>query len=430
MRIIQLASLAASVALVSSFVTGCAPESAPDADTARAAEPLIYGSDDRREAYELDGPVANHLAEATAALFDRSQLDPIAGGYALDLSRSFASAYSLCADEPFRNQPSSAFCTGFLVAPDLMVTAGHCIDASACASTRFVFGYHMLDAGTVTGAVPDADVFTCAEVLGRAETNTDDWAVVRLDRASDRAPLAVRRAGQISTGAPVIVAGHPAGLPFKFAAGATVRDNSHANYFGANVDTYGGNSGSPVVAADGTVEGILVRGNTDFVYDRKARCYRSNVCADSGCPGFEDITRTSRFVDLVPADGGGDPPPLCDAASCDDGDACTVDVCDPAAGCSNTPVLCGAGDSCVDGACVPDALCTDLSCDDGDPCTVDICDPASGCSSTAVVCGDGESCVDGVCEADDVPACLPRRAACGSNAECCSGRCHRRRGCR
>ena len=92
--------------------------------------------------------------------------------------------------------------------------------------------------------------------------------------------------------------GHPSGLPLKFANGAQVKDTSNASYFVANLDTYGGNSGSPVFNEDdGTVEGILVRGDTDFVRDNG--CFISNVCPTTGCRG-EDVTRTTEFAGDVP----------------------------------------------------------------------------------------------------------------------------------
>ncbi|MCB9543588.1 MAG: serine protease [bacterium] len=373
-----------AAALLALTLAACAPADPAPAPGVVATDdaPLIYGADDRREPYQLGDAVSAHLATATAAVFDRSQVVASGAGYALDVATSFGTAYRLCADEPYRNQPSSAFCTGFLVGPDLMATAGHCVDSTSCRDTRFVFGFHMRDASTVTSTVPAGDVYACAAVVTRAETSTDDYAVVRLDRpVAGRAPLAIRRSGTIALGAPVTVAGHPAGIPLKIAGGATVRANSHAYYFGANVDTYGGNSGSPVVASDGTVEGILVRGNTDFVYDSARRCYVSNRCADGGCPGFEGITRVSRFAAAVPVLGE----PLCDGAA---------------------------------------------ECDDGDPCTVDSCDPATGCHSATLACGAGASCVAGACVPDPVPACLPRGTACGSNAQCCSNRCSRRSGCR
>jgi len=38
------------------------------------------------------------------------------------------------------------------------------------------------------------------------------------------------------------------------------------------------------------VEGILVRGENDYIYDTKQGCYKSNVCPMNGCRG-EDVTK-------------------------------------------------------------------------------------------------------------------------------------------
>lgn len=46
------------------------------------------------------------------------------------------------------------------------------------------------------------------------------------------------------------------------------------------------------------MEGILVRGDTDFVRTENG-CRVSNVCPTTGCRG-EDITRTTEFADSVP----------------------------------------------------------------------------------------------------------------------------------
>jgi hypothetical protein len=77
------------------------------------------------------------------------------------------------------------------------------------------------------------------------------------------------------------------------------------------------------------------------------------------------------------------------AASCDDGNACTEDACDPATGCSHafneapcdsgTP--CSMNDVCAFGVCTPGVKAT---CDDGDNCTVDSCDPQLGCQHMTV----------------------------------------------
>ena len=100
----------------------------------------------------------------------------------------------------------------------------------------------------------------------------------------------------------MLVIGHPSGLPTKIANRAYVRSNSHAAFFQANLDTYGGNSGSAVFdALTGVVEGILVRGERDYIYDYDRRCMISKKCPDDGCRG-EDvsrITRVEKLMDLV-----------------------------------------------------------------------------------------------------------------------------------
>jgi len=340
-------------------------------DPVRAEYPIIYGTDDRREVYVLTDPGLLALAASTVALVDSADVSPQGDGtYLVNGAPTLGVARRLCSGEPFADQPTAAFCTGFLVSPDRIATAGHCIDASSCGSTTFVFGYQMLGAATPRLQFAASDVFTCAQVVDRVQSATNDWAVVRLDRAvTDREPLALRRTGAVALGAPVVVAGHPSGLPLKVAGNAAVQNAAPADYFEANVDAYGGNSGSPVVDATTLeVEGILVRGNTDYTYVRKRGCYVSNVCPDTGCPGWEEVTRAAKFAALV-------------------------------------PIPCEA----------------DAGCADADACTTDTCGSAGTCVFTPVVCPTGLVCTNGTCQA---PTCAAVGQYCASNAACCSGKCN------
>ena len=69
--------------------------------------------------------------------------------------------------------------------------------------------------------------------------------------------------------------------------------------------------------------------------------------------------------------------PACLAGtSCDDGDLCTEDICDPDQGCLHVPIPagdCDDGNACTDDSCQPALGCVnlfnELSCDDGDGCT-------------------------------------------------------------
>ena len=191
-------------------------------------------------------------------------------------------------------------CSGFLVESDVVATAGHCVTAAGLVGIKFVFNFRMIDATTAPTIVSNDDVFTGVALLGRQflDGPGPDWALVRLDRpALNHRVMPVRRSGKIADGQAVHVIGHPVGLPTKVAEGAAVRENSAKAMFVSNLDTYGGNSGSPVFNADThEAEGILVRGETDFVSN--GTCDISLVCPTSGCRG-EDSTRTTIFTPIL-----------------------------------------------------------------------------------------------------------------------------------
>ncbi len=274
-------------------------ELAPEAQVADGA--LIYGSDHRVDVYQLTNPDLTAAANSTVGLVGSRDLSRNADGtYTLSTGGTLRQAVGVCSSEAYASQPVAPDCSGFQVGPDRIATAGHCISSSSCASTRFVFGFHMVSSSSARTRVAANDVYSCAQVLGRETGSTKDWAVVRVDRPIvGHEPLAIRRSGKVASGTDLILIGHPSGLPTKVAGGATVRDNSPTSYFSANLDSYGGNSGSAVLNA-GTleVEGILVRGNNDYVWS--GGCYRSAVCNDSGCPGWEDATRASLMASVVP----------------------------------------------------------------------------------------------------------------------------------
>jgi len=123
---------------------------------------------------------------------------------------------------------------------------------------------------------------------------------VQLDRkVLGRTPVTIRSAGKIPDGEPLFVIGHPCGLPQKFADGAVVRSNHPAAFFVANLDTYGGNSGSPVFSGKTyQLEGLLVRGQKDFV--STGHCNVSMVFPTTGAGG-EDVTRSTEWAAKVPS---------------------------------------------------------------------------------------------------------------------------------
>ncbi|MBI5625376.1 MAG: trypsin-like peptidase domain-containing protein [Elusimicrobia bacterium] len=261
---------------------------------------VIYGDDDRLDLYQVTNPKLLGFAESTVGLFSGGSVR-VEGPKALLTTASYAEDYNLCPEEPFFDQRTGAFCSGSLVGPDLLMTAGHCVKSdSACKGTKFVFGFDVKKKGVNPDSVPAGEVYGCAKLLGREQVGTGaDWALIKLDRpVLNHKPLALNRTGKIENGTALFVIGHPAGLPTKVAGGAKVRDASPDGYFVANLDTYGGNSGSAVFnAGTGLVEGILVRGENDYVW--KGSCQVSNQCPAEGCRG-EDVTKLSALTAQIP----------------------------------------------------------------------------------------------------------------------------------
>lgn len=262
---------------------------------------VIYGSDDRIDVYQTENSKLRSLADSTVALMQASSIQN-EGGVAKLQTEPYGTGNGLCKEEPFYDQVTAAFCSGSLVAPDVIMTAGHCVTSQEnCAGIKFVFGFAVKEKDKMPDSVPAKDVYGCKQLLGREQINDgQDWALVKLDRpVTGHAVLKLNKTGVITNKTPIVVIGHPAGLPTKIAGGAEVRDASKNGYFVANLDTYGGNSGSAVFnAKTGLVEGILVRGEQDYVY--KGSCRVSNVCPADGCRG-EDVTKISAVSDKIPA---------------------------------------------------------------------------------------------------------------------------------
>jgi len=299
----HLAALVAVTLLLSCSVTPVADEG--DGKT-------LYGLDDRVELREASQPLRNAGA-SVVALFGSDALIPVADGrWRLRFGPSGAER-GWCPDERFSRQPRGALCSGFLIAPDRIATSAHCVrppdDPYAagldCDEARFVFGFGLGADGEPPAVLTPEQVYRCAAVIdGEGSPNGADWRVVRLDRAvSDRLPLPVYAGDTpLARGTALTVIGHPIGLPAKVAPGGAVTDDTTVDHFVADLDTYEGNSGSPVLAtlaARPVVVGLLARGETDFDATPEG-CERSRRCDAERCGG-EHVTRSTRFASWASA---------------------------------------------------------------------------------------------------------------------------------
>lgn len=265
----------------------------------------IYGEDNRKDLYQVTNPLHQKLAKSVAALFYNGRLNVNDEGN-FNIQNYFShrgNALNLCEGERFREQQMTGFCTGFLVGPDLVATAGHCIyDETDCSWSSVVFDFALEREHTAIEHVKKENVYRCKEVVKMSFSpfwgHVADYSVIRLDRkVVDREILKVNP-NPIDPGAKLLVIGHPDGMPMKVADQAYVRKvKKHSKFFVTNTDSYGGNSGSPVFnEMTGMVEGILVRGPADYI--EKNGCRVSKICAMDGCSG-ELVTKGQLILPAV-----------------------------------------------------------------------------------------------------------------------------------
>lgn len=266
----------------------------------QANEKVIYGDDNRVDPYESTNSVFVELAKSTAAMIPHSSISKINSDESR-ISGPTLAQRGMCQSERFANQLTAANCSGFLVTENYLVTAGHCITSTSdCNAYSWVFDYKAESQDQRTLNVASASVYKCKRIVARKleSWSQDDWALIELDRSvTDRRPLSFRKQDSVQVGEKMVVIGHPSGLPTKIADGAVVRTRK-GSHFVSNLDTYGGNSGSAVINADtGVVEGILVRGATDYVYDSRQGCRASNVLGNQDGRG-EDVTYITNIPQL------------------------------------------------------------------------------------------------------------------------------------
>lgn len=229
-----------------------------------AGEKTVYGRDSRHDFYEVDSPAQRAVLPAAVSIFRDTALRRDGDNFALG-GRPFGhEAKMICPGQRFFRQRAAANCSGTLIAPDLVLTAGHCMGpknkpADRCPTARFVFGFSVDSADSLPVTVRKADVYSCAEVKIYAYGSRGDFAVVKLDRpVAGRAPARFVLTAPPAAGTEIFTVGGPYGLPLKVSDDAEVRFLSEKkDFFGTNLDTSAGNSGGGIFrASDGALVGV------------------------------------------------------------------------------------------------------------------------------------------------------------------------------
>ncbi|HVF60879.1 MAG TPA: trypsin-like peptidase domain-containing protein [Thermoanaerobaculia bacterium] len=198
------------------------------------------------------------------------------GKWKLKTSGTFAENYYVCETDPFALQQAIAGCGGALVGPNVVLTAGHCVEPKP-KPNWFAFGVDVSRA-------PDFILEPKEVVMGVVEEEipSRDLAIVKL---AERIPRSIAlhvmmRPENGSTSEELFLVGYPWSLPRKVVDGRLLKAGESS--FQATLDS-NKSSGGAVYGSDFVLEGMHTKFGCDLITVN--RCKVPVSCPGGQCTG-------------------------------------------------------------------------------------------------------------------------------------------------
>lgn len=170
-------------------------------------------------------------------------------------------------DVKYYEQQTGAFGTGFLAYHPInkkkyIFTATHNLNDRNLTGVRFVFGFTKETVKDHTVTVPKDNIFE-----GQSCRRVDKWTMIELEREVDEKWIAAELCNKVVTKRQrVHMIGHGCGLSMKLSSGSQVVQDSDSTLFLSNLDSFCGNSGSPIFDSEThKVVGMMSGGKVDYI---------------------------------------------------------------------------------------------------------------------------------------------------------------------
>lgn len=251
----------------------------------------IYGKDDRKFVNQCSDKKIKEISKSIALIMPSRYIEKNKNDTKLKANPLFNIPFSydtdpeinICKNQKFVEHLAAGLCTGFLVTKNLLVTARHCFkEEFICGERAIIFNVQSSLENKNSILVNNDNVYACKKIYNLIEdekfskTSELDFVIIELDRdVLDATPLKMRSKNNITEKSKVFMIGHPLGLPLIKTSDAKVKLIDSVFTFEASLDSFEGNSGSPIFNAKNfEVEGILYSGKEDFTKDVANQCLK------------------------------------------------------------------------------------------------------------------------------------------------------------